>query len=144
MITHGDALRNNWNQCRSQLKQTWNKLSDQDISQIDGDSEKLVGRIQQQYGYSRERAEQEVESFCSTLSSSGSSGSSSSTSGGQRPGDRSSQAQGQGGRPSESGGARSGQSESGSGSGGPGPGTGGFRREDEQRGFGNREAGQND
>jgi uncharacterized protein YjbJ (UPF0337 family) len=39
------------------------KLTDDDVTQVDGHMEKLVGLLQQRYGYARERAEQEIDRF---------------------------------------------------------------------------------
>ena len=45
------------------MKTQWGKLTDSDLDQIAGQSEKLIGVIQTRYGYAREKAEQEVNDF---------------------------------------------------------------------------------
>ena len=62
-----DILKGKWMQIRGDVKKNWGKLTDDDLSQIDGDRDKLVGRLQERYGYSREKAEQEVNHFDTTL-----------------------------------------------------------------------------
>ena len=41
--------------------ETVGTLTDDEIDQVQGDAEILLGKLQQRYGYSRERAEQELE-----------------------------------------------------------------------------------
>jgi uncharacterized protein YjbJ (UPF0337 family) len=57
---NSDILAGNWKQMRGQVKEWWGDLTDDDLTKIDGKRDKLVGTIQERYGYTRERAEQEV------------------------------------------------------------------------------------
>jgi uncharacterized protein YjbJ (UPF0337 family) len=45
---------------KGEVKQWWGKLTDDDVNQIDGNVDKLVGRLQERYGYAKEDAEKEV------------------------------------------------------------------------------------
>jgi uncharacterized protein YjbJ (UPF0337 family) len=56
-----DILAGKWKQMRGELKTWWGKLSDDDVDRISGQKDKLVGLIQERYGYTREQAEQEIE-----------------------------------------------------------------------------------
>ena len=56
-----DILAGKWKQMRGELKTWWGKLTDDDFERIGGHKDKLVGLIQERYGYTREQAEQEVE-----------------------------------------------------------------------------------
>ena len=55
-----DILEGNWKQMKGQVKEWWGDLTDDDLTRIDGKREKLVGVLQERYGYAKERAEQEV------------------------------------------------------------------------------------
>src|SRR5215510_9003588 len=55
-----DILAGKWKQMRGDLKTWWGK-SDDDFERIGGQKDKLIGLIQERYGYAREQAEQEVE-----------------------------------------------------------------------------------
>jgi uncharacterized protein YjbJ (UPF0337 family) len=44
---------------RGQVKEWWGKLTDDDLEQAGGNAEQIVGLIQQKYGYTRQRAEEE-------------------------------------------------------------------------------------
>lgn len=55
-----DVLQGNWKQLKGELKIWWGKLTDDDITQIEGHQDKLVGALQTRYGYTKERAQSEV------------------------------------------------------------------------------------
>jgi uncharacterized protein YjbJ (UPF0337 family) len=48
---------------KGEVKSQWGKLTDDDLDRVEGDTEKLVGRVQERYGYAREDAQREVDSF---------------------------------------------------------------------------------
>jgi uncharacterized protein YjbJ (UPF0337 family) len=56
-----DIRSGKWKQMRGDLKTWWGKLTDDDVDRIGGQKDKLVGLIQERYGYTREQAEQDVE-----------------------------------------------------------------------------------
>jgi uncharacterized protein YjbJ (UPF0337 family) len=56
-----DVLEGKWKQLRGQVKEWWGELTDDDLEQIQGKSDRLVGVLQERYGYSRSRAQEEVE-----------------------------------------------------------------------------------
>ena len=43
------------------LKERWGKLTDDDLDRVEGQVERLVGLLQQRYGYAKEKAEQEYK-----------------------------------------------------------------------------------
>jgi len=49
-----------WKQARGQAKEWWGKLTDDEIDQVEGRLDKLVGSLQTRYGYTREQAEEEI------------------------------------------------------------------------------------
>ena len=56
-----DVFAGQWKQMRGELKSWWGKLADDDFDRIGGQKDKLIGVIQEKYGYAREKAQQEVE-----------------------------------------------------------------------------------
>ena len=44
---------------RGQVKEWWGKLTNDDLERAGGKTDQLIGLLQQKYGYTRERAEQE-------------------------------------------------------------------------------------
>jgi uncharacterized protein YjbJ (UPF0337 family) len=49
-----------WKQAKGQVKQWWGQLTDDEIDQIEGSRDKLAGLLQRKYGYTKERAEEEI------------------------------------------------------------------------------------
>jgi uncharacterized protein YjbJ (UPF0337 family) len=58
-----DILKGQWNQFVGAIKQKWGKLTDDDLKYVDGSFDKLVGKIQEHYGRSKEEAEKEVQDY---------------------------------------------------------------------------------
>jgi uncharacterized protein YjbJ (UPF0337 family) len=56
-----DTLKGQWTQLKGQLRKQWGKLTDDEVDQIQGSAEILIGKLQERYGYSREQAEREIE-----------------------------------------------------------------------------------
>jgi uncharacterized protein YjbJ (UPF0337 family) len=56
-----DVFAGQWKQMRGELKSWWGKLADNDCDRIGGQKDKLVGVVQEKYGYAREQAQQEVD-----------------------------------------------------------------------------------
>jgi uncharacterized protein YjbJ (UPF0337 family) len=61
-----DQVKGNWNQFRGSIKAKWNDLTDDEIDQMKGEREKIVGKIQEKYGKAKWREadiEREFRSF---------------------------------------------------------------------------------
>jgi uncharacterized protein YjbJ (UPF0337 family) len=56
-------LKGRWNQLKGEIRTRWGKLTDDDVSQIEGHAEKMIGKLQERYGYKREQAEKEINDF---------------------------------------------------------------------------------
>ena len=55
-----DIFEGKWKEARGQAKEWWGKLTDDDLEQVDGKADQLVGILQQKYGYTKEQAEKEL------------------------------------------------------------------------------------
>ncbi len=60
---NNDILQGKWKQLRGDAKQKWGMLTDDDLDSVEGNRDKLVGMLQEKYGYAHDRAEQEVNQF---------------------------------------------------------------------------------
>ncbi|MEZ4584091.1 MAG: CsbD family protein [Caldilineaceae bacterium] len=60
------TLQGKWNQLKGSVREQWGKLTDDDMDKAKGNYEQLVGVIQERYGYARDRAEREVDSWMRT------------------------------------------------------------------------------
>jgi len=58
-----DIMQGKWHEMKGRVKEQWGKLTDDDLSQINGSSERLLGVLQQRYGYARDKAEEEYKRF---------------------------------------------------------------------------------
>ncbi|MDF3935050.1 CsbD family protein [Pseudomonas citronellolis] len=64
---NSDVIKGKWKQLSGTLKEKWGKLTDDDVQAADGHAEYLVGKLQERYGWTRERAEKEVREFSDRL-----------------------------------------------------------------------------
>lgn len=58
-----DIVKGKWKQAMGSAKSKWGDLTDNDLQQIDGDREKLVGKVQEKYGVARDEAEKQVDDW---------------------------------------------------------------------------------
>lgn len=62
-----DIFEGQWKQLKGKVKQAWGVLTDDEIDQIGGKRDALVGKLQEKYGYSKLEAENELERFVTDL-----------------------------------------------------------------------------
>jgi uncharacterized protein YjbJ (UPF0337 family) len=58
-----DILEGNWKQIRGRVKEMWGRLTDDELDQIEGRSDRLAGMLQLKYGYTRQEAEESIRDF---------------------------------------------------------------------------------
>lgn len=58
-----DILEGNWKQLRGRVQEWWGNLTDDDLDKIEGRSDRLLGVLQQRYGYTRQEAEASIREF---------------------------------------------------------------------------------
>jgi uncharacterized protein YjbJ (UPF0337 family) len=58
-----DIIEGNWKEISGKIKQQWEKVTDDDIGQLKGSGEELEGFLQKKYGYQKEQANKEINSF---------------------------------------------------------------------------------
>lgn len=58
-----DILKGKWRQLKGDVKAKWGRLTDDDLDVIDGNREKLLGRIQETYGCVRKEAEDQLKEW---------------------------------------------------------------------------------
>jgi uncharacterized protein YjbJ (UPF0337 family) len=61
--TMWQKIKGSWTQTKGAIKEQWGKLTDDDLMEIQGRREKLVGKIQTRYGISHEQAEAQVSGW---------------------------------------------------------------------------------
>ncbi len=60
---NSDMMEGKWKQLKGSAQAQWGKLTNDDVDVVDGNREKLAGRIQEQYGVSRDEAERQVDDW---------------------------------------------------------------------------------
>lgn len=60
---HKEQFAGKWRQLRGRLKAEWGKLTDDELDQIEGNYDMLVGKIVEKYGQAREQIERRLDSF---------------------------------------------------------------------------------
>jgi len=53
----------NWKQFTGKVKEAWGKLTDDEIDQIAGKRDILLGKVQEKYGIAQEEAEKQVKDW---------------------------------------------------------------------------------
>lgn len=56
-----DIAEGKWKQMKGALKQKWGELTDDELDQVEGRTERFYGLMQEKYGMARERAEEELK-----------------------------------------------------------------------------------
>jgi len=62
-----DQVEGKWQQVRGRVRQSFAKLTDDDVAQLNGRREELVGKLQERYGYAKEEAERHADRFVQDL-----------------------------------------------------------------------------
>jgi uncharacterized protein YjbJ (UPF0337 family) len=62
-----DRIAGNWKQTTGKVKEQWGKLTDDDLTVINGQQDQLVGRIQERYGIAKDEAERQVKEWADRL-----------------------------------------------------------------------------
>lgn len=58
-----DQVEGNWNQFKGKVKETWGKLTDDDIALFNGKKDQFFGKVQEKYGIAKEEAEKSVREW---------------------------------------------------------------------------------
>jgi uncharacterized protein YjbJ (UPF0337 family) len=62
---NSDMLMGRWKQLRGRIKAKWGQLTDDELNEVEGNYEMLVGKIQEKYGTTRAQIERELDAFAS-------------------------------------------------------------------------------
>ena len=58
-----DLVKGKWKQITGSARARWGKLTDDELTEIDGRREQLVGKIREKYGIARDEAEKQVDEW---------------------------------------------------------------------------------
>jgi Uncharacterized protein conserved in bacteria len=58
-----DQIKGQWKQMKGSAQTKWGELTDDEMDKVEGDRERLVGKVQEKYGIAREDAERSVDEW---------------------------------------------------------------------------------
>ena len=56
-----------WYELKGQVRQTFTKLTDEDVERLNGGMDELAGVVQRKYGYTRSQADMEVNNWLRSI-----------------------------------------------------------------------------
>ena len=59
-------VEGNWKEMKGKVKEQWGRLTDDDLDVVAGKRDQLEGRIQDRYGYEKDRVRKEVDDWYSS------------------------------------------------------------------------------
>ena len=61
-------VERNWTEYKDRVQDRWDELTRDELDQIGGSYNDLVGKLQEKYGITQQQAERELDEFQSTVS----------------------------------------------------------------------------
>lgn len=58
-----DMIKGKWKQMTGKIQTKWGKLTNDDLDVAEGNTEYLIGKVQERYGIARDEAEKQVRDF---------------------------------------------------------------------------------
>ena len=59
-----DFTNEDWRKTqKGKMKQMWAKLTDDDLKEVEGNQQKIYGKLQKHYGYTKDEAKKAVDDF---------------------------------------------------------------------------------
>ncbi|MGJ3237985.1 MAG: CsbD family protein [Anaerolineae bacterium] len=62
-----DQLKANWQDLQGKAKERWGELTDDELTQVEGETEQLIAKVQERYGIAKEEAREQVNEWLNEL-----------------------------------------------------------------------------
>jgi len=62
-----NQIEGQWNELAGQVKSQWAKLTDDDLKNVAGKKDQLVGKLQQHYGILKDDAEKQIDKWLNKI-----------------------------------------------------------------------------
>jgi uncharacterized protein YjbJ (UPF0337 family) len=62
-----DQIQGKWKEVAGSAKSHWGKITDDELTEIGGERDRLAGLIQQKYGLAKEAVEEQITKFQNSL-----------------------------------------------------------------------------
>jgi uncharacterized protein YjbJ (UPF0337 family) len=61
IVMNEDTLEGKWRRLKGDVRAKWGKFTDDELEELHGDTEKLIGKLQEKYGMARDKAREELK-----------------------------------------------------------------------------------
>jgi len=58
-----DIIEGKWEQLKGSVKEKWGDLTDDDLTQMAGSRDRLAGKLQERYGWTKDEADRQITDF---------------------------------------------------------------------------------
>jgi uncharacterized protein YjbJ (UPF0337 family) len=58
-----DQWQGKWKELKGIIKEKWGQLTEDDLTQLEGNRDRLAGLVQQKYGLAKEEVERQIREF---------------------------------------------------------------------------------
>ncbi len=58
-----DIIQGKWEQFKGSAKEKWGDLTDDELTQAEGNRDKLAGMLQEKYGWTKQEVEDSIDDF---------------------------------------------------------------------------------
>lgn len=62
-----DKIKGQWTQTVGDVRRQWGELTEDEVEQIAGDRDKLLGKLQERYGMARDEANKQIDEWAEKL-----------------------------------------------------------------------------
>jgi uncharacterized protein YjbJ (UPF0337 family) len=69
-VMNWDQIQGTWEQFKGELKTTWGKLTDDDLTYVGGHRDRLVGKLHERYGTLKDQAHKDIDAWMAKLETS--------------------------------------------------------------------------
>ncbi len=60
---NNEQVKGNWDQFAGKIKQSWGKLTDDDVTLLKGNAQEFFGKLKEKHGIEKEKAEEQLKEF---------------------------------------------------------------------------------
>jgi uncharacterized protein YjbJ (UPF0337 family) len=62
-----EQIQGTWEQFKGDVKKSWGKLTDDDLTYVSGHRDRLAGKLQERYGSLKEQAHKDIDAWVAKL-----------------------------------------------------------------------------
>lgn len=58
-----DIIQGKWDQLKGSVKEQWGDLTDDELTQIEGNRDRMAGKLQEKYGWTKTEVDDKMDEF---------------------------------------------------------------------------------